>query len=83
MGYPPARVNKNTWTALENVLRKTREIGKEFFLAGGITPENVYEILNRIQPDGIDVGSGIEETEGKKSHKRMELLFEEINRYRN
>ena len=61
---------------------KTKEIGKEFFLAGGITPENVYEILNSIQPDGIDVGSGVEEKKGKKSHKRMELLFEEINRYK-
>lgn len=62
--------------------QKTKEIGKEFFLAGGVTPENVYEILNGIQPDGIDVGSGIEETKGKKSHKRMQLLFEEVNRYK-
>jgi phosphoribosylanthranilate isomerase len=61
---------------------KTKDIGKDFFLAGGITPENVYEILNGIQPDGIDVGSGIEEEKGKKSHQGMELLFEEINRYK-
>ncbi len=62
---------------------RTEVMGKEFFLAGGITPENVFELLSGIIPDGIDIGSGVEEIEGKKSHKKMELLFEEIGRYRN
>ena len=61
---------------------RTEVMGKEFFLAGGITPENVFELLSGIRPDGIDIGSGIEEVEGKKSHEKMELLFEEIGRYR-
>ena len=62
---------------------RTEVMGKKFFLAGGINPDNVFELLNGIGPDGIDVGSGVEELEGKKSHKKMELLFEEIERYRN
>ncbi len=60
---------------------KIQGAGKEFFLAGGIGPENVYSILTAVRPDGIDVGSGVEEKKGKKSFKRMELLFKEIKRY--
>lgn len=61
---------------------RTEVMGKKFFLAGGITPENVFELLDGINPDGIDLGSGIEEIEGKKSHKKMGLLFKEINRFK-
>lgn len=59
-----------------------QQTGKEFFLAGGITPENVYEILCDVQPDGIDIGSGVEESKGKKSKEKMALLFREVQRYR-
>lgn len=61
---------------------RTEVMGKKFFIAGGITPENVFELLDGIRPDGIDIGSGVENTKGKKSHKKMELLFEEIGRFR-
>lgn len=38
------------------------EIGKknDFFLAGGITNENVLERISKIHPIGIDVSSGVE-----------------------
>jgi len=63
--------------------KRVKDAGKEFFLAGGITPENVYTVLNAVQPDGIDVGSGVEETPGKKSVEKMERLLGEIKRYEN
>jgi phosphoribosylanthranilate isomerase len=59
---------------------RTKEVGKKFFLAGGINPENVYELITTVIPDGIDVGSGVEESKGRKSKSKMEKLFEEINR---
>ncbi len=59
-----------------------RGAGKEFFLAGGIGPENVFQLLNAVQPDGIDVGSCIEEAEGKKSVEKMAQFFEEIERFK-
>ena len=52
--------------------------GKEFFIAGGISPDNVAEILTTVQPDGIDVGSGVEESPGKKSVEKLTRLFMEI-----
>lgn len=57
---------------------KIKFTGMEFFLAGGINPENVYDIVTSIQPDGIDVSSGVEESKGKKSRRKMEKLFHEI-----
>ena len=49
--------------------------GKEFFLAGGITHENVAEFIAAVFPDGIDVASGVEEKPGKKSKEKLEKLF--------
>lgn len=57
---------------------RIRGAGKEFFLAGGITPDNVSRLIDGIHPDGIDVGSGVEETTGKKSKEKMRRLFAEI-----
>jgi phosphoribosylanthranilate isomerase len=45
------------------------------FLAGGITPENVRQKLERFHPFGIDVASGVESGPGRKDHARMRQLF--------
>lgn len=49
-----------------------------FFLAGGITPENVATAIRQVRPDGIDVSSGVEEGPGVKSLDKMKRLFEAI-----
>ncbi len=53
--------------------------GMEFFLAGGINPENVHSIIENINPFGIDIGSGVEESKGKKSVQKLDALFANIN----
>jgi phosphoribosylanthranilate isomerase len=52
--------------------------GKEFFLAGGLRPENIAEALALIRPDGVDVSSGVEESPGIKSRLRLEAFFREL-----
>ncbi len=42
-----------------------------WFLAGGLTPDNVTEAINATHPDGVDVSSGIEETRGVKSREKI------------
>lgn len=53
------------------------DIDKRIFLAGGITPENAPQAV-QTGVYGIDVCSGIESKPGKKDHKKMEALFENI-----
>ncbi len=50
-----------------------------FWLAGGITPENVSDIIAKFSPELIDVSSGVEDAPGIKNFEKMMQLFEAIN----
>jgi phosphoribosylanthranilate isomerase len=52
-----------------------RERGKEFFVAGGVRPENAASLILSLAPDGLDVSSGVEESPGRKSREKLEALF--------
>jgi phosphoribosylanthranilate isomerase len=56
-------------------------ISKRIFLAGGINPDNAAEAVE-LGVYGIDVCSGIEAEPGKKDHKKMKKLFENIRHLR-
>lgn len=49
-----------------------------FWLAGGITPENVAAIASKFQPELIDVSSGVEDAPGIKNAEKMKALFAAI-----
>jgi phosphoribosylanthranilate isomerase len=51
---------------------------KPFFLAGGITPENVAEAIEATQPFAIDVASGVESAPGVKDPHKLRELFARI-----
>jgi indole-3-glycerol phosphate synthase/phosphoribosylanthranilate isomerase len=50
------------------------------WIAGGISPENVRDIVSRWKPELIDVSSGLEERPGKKDLRKMRSLFNELGR---
>jgi phosphoribosylanthranilate isomerase len=56
-------------------------IDKRIFLAGGINPGNVTDAVE-LGVYGIDVCSGVEERPGKKDHKKMKKLFDNIRHLR-
>ncbi len=56
-------------------------ITKRVFLAGGINPDNVVKAV-KLGVYGIDVCSGIEVEPGKKDHKKMKALFDNIEHLR-
>lgn len=49
-----------------------------WLLAGGLRPDNVIEALRELQPDGIDLSSGVERIPGDKDLDKVALLFEKL-----
>ena len=53
-----------------------------WFLAGGLTPDNVLEALSRLQPSGIDLSSGVERSPGDKDLDKVAQLFKKVRSHR-
>jgi phosphoribosylanthranilate isomerase len=49
--------------------------GRRLILAGGLSPANVREAIDRLAPDVVDVSSGVELSPGVKDHGRMEAFI--------
>lgn len=56
-----------------------KDIDYEYYLAGGLTPDNVAEAVLRYHPYGVDVSSGIE-TDGMKDEKKMAAFVNAVRK---
>lgn len=70
-----------------NYLGKSINNKNEFFLAGGITPENVVKRISEANPIGVDVSSGVEVIDENgirtKSYEKMKDLIEKVRTINN
>ena len=49
-----------------------------WWLAGGITPERIGDVLESLDPTGVDVSSGVERAPGDKDLSRVGFLLEQV-----
>lgn len=63
------------WTVIAAGPLPARE---RFFLAGGLTPENVPAALAALRPAVVDVNSGVESTPGVKNPVRLADFFRAV-----
>jgi len=47
-------------------------------LAGGLTPENVTEAIETVNPFAVDVSSGVEKSKGLKDHNKICNFIEKV-----
>lgn len=60
------------WSLAEN-------LGRDYILAGGLTPVNVGEAVKRLKPFAVDVSSGVEK-EGIKDFSKMKAFAAEVRK---
>ncbi len=84
VGHPEADVwlwdspvpgSGQTWTR-EGVDRPAHRL----WVAGGLSPDNVRQVLERWQPDGVDVSSGVERR-GEKAVDLIHAFIKEVRQW--
>jgi phosphoribosylanthranilate isomerase len=58
--------------------RGVRERASFLMLAGGLTPHNVRAALDALQPDAVDVSSGVESALGRKDESKVRAFIEAV-----
>nr|WP_270251474.1 hypothetical protein [Coprococcus catus] len=65
------------WSILEDAGVMMQE--KKFFLAGGLTPDNIEAAIQRMDVWGIDISSGVE-TDKKKDRSKILAAVQAVRR---
>lgn len=67
----------SNWGVVRNIMDEIKT-GVPVLLAGGINPENAAAALIEVNPDGLDLCSGVESVPGKKDPAKIKSLMDAI-----
>lgn len=65
------------WEIIPDYMSAAAAIGVPLFVAGGLDPGNVADLVNRYSPGGVDVSSGVE-TDGAKDVAKIAAFIERV-----
>ena len=54
---------------------------EKLFIAGGLKPDNILDLLSSYEPKCVDVSSGIEKESGHKDHNLMSEFVQKVRAY--
>lgn len=57
-----------------------KRFGKPIILAGGLTPDNVQQAIEKVRPYAVDVSSGVECEPGRKDHAKLKAFIKAVRR---
>lgn len=67
------------WEAAKPLQAWAKKSNIPFLVAGGLHPDNVHRVLNELEPDGVDVSSGVE-SNGVKDPAKITAFVERVKR---
>jgi phosphoribosylanthranilate isomerase len=67
------------WLELAEKIAPYRSHRAKLIVAGGLTPSNVALAIAAMQPDVVDVSSGVESDIGIKDHEKMRAFRDAVN----
>lgn len=61
-----------------SIAQQVSQIVPKLYLAGGLSPENVAEAINKVRPYAVDACSSLEDRPGTKNHERMRAFVDTV-----
>ena len=61
-----------------SIAQQVSQLFPKLYLAGGLSPENITEAIEMVQPYAVDACSSLEDKPGIKNHERMRVFVSKV-----